>query len=193
MLQVSPLSPLRACASVDSGTVTLRAAPFALGHVSRGSLAGAAVGRIGVGQSSWRSPSRVTSRGRTRSRGTSAGQYATTSCDCGRPPVTATPGGPERMTPGTSFENCSILDLSASRTDNRNSTSGGSTGGASGPQHAEWPISSTSVAANDTPRRFQNKSENARAFSAAAGAEMISVPLAFQPSKYEQLTLSDDG
>ena len=97
------------------------------------------------------------------------------------------------MTPGTSFENCSIFDLSASRTDNRSSTSGGSTGGASGPQHAEWPISSTSVAANETPSRFQNKSENARAFSAAPGAEMISVPLAFQPSKYEQLTLSDDG
>jgi hypothetical protein len=51
--------------------------------------------------------------------------------------VTATPGGPERITAGTIFENASIFLRSGSRTESRSSTSGGSLGRASGPQHAE--------------------------------------------------------
>jgi hypothetical protein len=74
MLQVSPLSPLRACASRDSGTITCFCAPRARGQLGGSSRAGRRAGWIGVGQSRVRSPSRVTSTGRTLSRGTSAGQ-----------------------------------------------------------------------------------------------------------------------
>src|SRR5512134_1822853 len=97
------------------------------------------------------------------------------------------------MTAGTSLENRSIFSRSASRTESRSSTSGGSDGGASGPQHDEWPMSSVWRAANASPSRSQNSAANARAFAAASGAEMMSVPLAFQPSKYETLTLRLPG
>ena len=42
---------------------------------------------------------------------------------------------------------------------------------------------SVRVSVNDRSSRFQNSSASAAAFSAAAGAETTSVPLAFQPSK----------
>ena len=86
------------------------------------------------------------------------------------------------MTAGTIFENASILPLSLSRTLKRSSTSGTSTLGASGPQHAEAPTYSVCVASNDSPRRFQNRSAKHSAFATASGPEMISVPEAFQPS-----------
>ena len=46
---------------------------------------------------------------------------------------------------------------------------------------------------DEVSRRFQNRSANALAFACASGPEMMSVPLAFQPSKYEALTLRLDG
>ena len=107
--------------------------------------------------------------------------------------MTATPGGPERITAGTIFAKRSIFALSGSRTESRSRISGGSPGGASGPQHAECPMRSVSVSVNSRPSRSQNSLANASALSAASGAERMSVPLAFQPSKYEALTLSAAG
>ena len=90
-------------------------------------------------------------------------------------------------------ENISILPRSRSRTPNRNSTSGASDLGASGPQHADTPTNSVSRASNSSPSRFQNRASNAFAFASASGPEMMSVPLAFQPSPYAALILSDGG
>ena len=182
MFAMSPLSPLRACARCDSVTESISRLPSARGQSVAGSGAGVPMSSSGVGQSSSRSPAAVTSVGRTRSRGSSAGQYATTSCACGRPPVTATPGGPDRITAGSIFENASILPRSWSRTPKRSSTSGTSTSGASGPQQAEAPTNSVSEASNSSPSRSQNSSENARALAVASGPLRMRVPLAFQPS-----------
>src|SRR5215216_2338386 len=59
-----------------------------------------------------------------------AGQYATTSCACGRPPAKpVTLGGPVRISGAISRVNASTGARSAARTATRSSTSGMSVGG----------------------------------------------------------------
>ncbi len=185
MLQVSPLSPLRACASADERHAhDASRAPFALGHVARGSGAGFATGRIGVGHSSARSPSRVTSarlhaiaRHQRRPVGhdflrlrAAAGDRDARAARRGSPPAPSSRTLDLRRVGVAHREPQQHLG----RIDRRRER-----------PPAGRVTDQLGVARGERERRAASRtaSANARAFSAASGAEMMSVPLAFQPSK----------
>src|SRR4029077_2197483 len=162
------------------------------GSVSRTTgarLGSAAAGLLTATHTSAFHAARISTRtfGSISRRSTSAGQYATISSTCGRPPAKpVTLGGPVSTSGASSRVNRSTGARSRARTPTRSCTSGASGSGvpASRPWVASAPTNSVRICSNSSPRsarRARSTRSPSFALAWASGQAYTSVPTALYP------------